>query len=158
MKALLGDRDESRPTGRVANFGFQLHPRRVDRIALTLQRAEVPRLVDAERPPCNDARSHREETDEHDNDGGARAEPVCTAPPGLVRHAAYASCLRQALSLALRERGFLAVSVSAGATARRVSVSPNECPRQVQTGCLGGHTQSELHSRNACFTSRSSPE
>ena len=69
MKALLGDRDESRPTGRVANLGLQLHPRRIDRVTLTLQRTEVPRLVDAERPPCNDACGYREETDEHDNDG-----------------------------------------------------------------------------------------
>ena len=38
------------------------------------------------------------------------------------------------------------------------SSSPSARPRQVHTTCSGGHTQTRAHSRNWCFTIRSSPE
>src|SRR5437879_6330742 len=156
MKALFGDRDEAGTTRRIADLGLQLYPRGVRRVALAFQRAKVSRLVDPERPPSNDAHGHREETQHPQADERARGESGASPATALTLAALYAA--RHARSLALRDRGLRAISVSPGVTARRVSVSPSARPRQVHIGCFGGQTQSALHSRNACLTRRSSPE
>lgn len=58
----------------------------------------------------------------------------------------------------LRARGFAAASASPAGTAFDVRSVPSGRPRQVHTGWSLGHTQALAHSRNWCFTIRSSPE
>src|SRR5687767_7798518 len=143
------DWGEAFPAGGVPNFPLELGATRHEVGPLALERLHLPRLGQSERAPPDDARCHEDETKKCEGDH--RTTP---APP----HTAAYSALRHALSRALRERGFRAASPSDAVTGRRVSNLPSAVPRQVHTGWRGGQTQSALQSRNAFFTTRSSPE
>src|SRR5512143_1444134 len=144
VQSLLGDRLQTRSARRVTDIRLQPDAIRLERVALLLELSNLPLLLDTEDPPCNDARRDQDETDEHHGDEAA--------PTRLY------SALRHARSRALRARGLQATSSADAGIARRVMVVPSGRPRQVQTGCLGGQMQAALHSRNAFFTMRSSPE
>src|SRR5512141_124726 len=104
----------------------------------------LPGLRIAVAPPRNDGHSRKDESDENGRDDPSAAD-------------AYAA-LRHALSLALRARGLRSTSAAEGLIAFRVTSDPAATPPQVHCGCIGGHTQSRLHSRITCLTIRSSPE
>ena len=66
--------------------------------------------------------------------------------------------LRHALSLALRERGLRSDSSGDAVMGFRVIDTPSAWPRHVHCGWRGGQIHDALQSRNAFFTTRSSPE
>src|SRR6185437_11716204 len=138
VQTLLGDGLQPLATRRVSNRRLQPDPLGFERVAPLPELSDVSLLPDAVDSPCYDARRDQDETNEHERDEGAAAGLYAS-----LRHA------RNALSRALRARGLRAISSADAVSARRVSVSPSRRPRQVQIGCLGGQTQSALHSRKA---------
>ena len=114
------------------NVSNQLGPLRNECGTLSVQLVQGP---GARRPnraaPNHDAR-HRDKAKQRQRD----AEP---------RTRGYAA-LRHARNLALRARGLAATSSAEATTDLRVTFAPNARALQVQTGCLGGHTQARLHS------------
>lgn len=153
MEALLHDRRELVSTGRVPDLALQLRPLRAKIGAPALELLHHPRLRKAERAPPDDARCHEDETKKCEGHHGAtpapRHAPARFAPYGALRHA---------LSLALRARGLRSASSGEAVTGLRVTSVPSAWPRQVHTGWRGGQMHDALQSRNAFFTTRSSPE
>src|SRR5476649_1824774 len=111
VQTLLGDRLQTRAARRVADLAFQANTVRIERIARSLQVANLALLLKAFDSPSNDARRHQDETNEQHGDQRTPARGY--------------RALCHARSLALRARGFSTISLSDAMRARRVSVVPN---------------------------------
>src|SRR5215216_876421 len=152
---LLRRRGDLVPTGGVAYLALQLRPLCSKVLPLALELLHPARLHLTERAPPDDARCHEDETKKCERDHGPTpTSGHSTAAPLAARYGA----LRHALNLALRERGFRSASSDAAVIGFRVTRLPRAWPRHVHTGWRGGQTQAALQSRNAFFTTRSSPE
>ena len=144
VQPLLGDRLQLRSARRLADRLLELDALGDERVVAPLEIEKLPLVSNTRDPACDDAGRHEDEADEHEGDH---------RPPARGYLA-----LRHARRRALRARGLSRTSSGDAAMARRVSVVPNGRPRHVQIGCFGGQIQAALHSRNAFFTTRSSPE
>src|SRR5215510_5519437 len=144
VQTLLGDGLKFRSARVITNRRLELDPLGGERIATTLKIEQFPLVLNSRHPTCNDACRRENEPDEDEGDH---------RPP-----AGGYLALCHARRRALRARGLSRTSSADAMTARRVIVTPNGRPRHVQIGCFGGQIQAALHSRNAFFTRRSSPE
>ena len=113
--------------GRVADLALEACPLALQLDALRVERGKPLRFANPNRAPPYDR-----ERDEYE-----RAECQGHEGPPPKSYAAF----RHARSLALREREFTAVSAELAASARLVSTSPRDLPRQVQWSCFGGQMQ-----------------
>ena len=68
LETLFRDRREPPEAGGVSDLAVELHALRLERLSPPIQIAKRARLVDAVRPPCNDARSDQYETEESERD------------------------------------------------------------------------------------------
>ena len=68
VEPLFGDRSQFRAAGGVADLTVELHALGLERLTSSIEIAQRARLVDAVRPPCNDARGHEDETKENQSD------------------------------------------------------------------------------------------
>jgi hypothetical protein len=155
---LLRRRGELVSTGGLADLPLQLRSLRSKILPLTLELLHHARLGLTERAPPDDARRYEDETKKCERDhrptAASRHPIAAAAAAATTRYGA----LRHALSLALRERGLRSASSGDAVTGFRVTSVPSACPRHVHTGCRGGQIHDALQSRNAFFTTRSSPE
>jgi hypothetical protein len=62
LETLFRDRREPPEAGGVSDLAVELHALRLERLSPPIQIAKRARLVDAVRPPSNDARGHEDET------------------------------------------------------------------------------------------------
>ena len=145
VETLLGDRLQAGAARRVANLSLQPHALGHQRVARSLEIANLALPVHAVHSPCNDACRHEDETNEHERDERRVA-------PRLTRRFAMREAARC-------ERADCASTSSSDAvSARRVSVVPSA------TSATGAHRLLRRTDacgaplRNACFTMRSSPE
>src|SRR5215216_4939501 len=150
----LGGRGEFGSSGGVADVPLQLSSLGAQVLPLPFELLHHTRLRDSERAPPNDARGYEDETKKCEGDHGPTPSPG-HAPAATFR--TYGA-LRHALSLALRERGLRSDSSGDAVMGFRVIDAPSAWPRQVHWGWRGGQIQDALQSRNAFFTTRSSPE
>ena len=146
LEPLLGDRLQVRATRRDADLRLQAPPL-----------GDEPRRAASPSPGARARRRCR-------RCGAARRPSAMTTKPRRTR-ASRTSPARRLLLRAMRAASRCGRAGCAPSprpwpsTARRVSISPSaRSPPQVHTGWRGGQMQAVLHSRKACFTSRSSPE
>jgi hypothetical protein len=99
-------------------------------------------------PPHHRARDEHEGEEQREHDRPAAWTAAAAGQP--------ARCHTR--SRALRARGLRALSSPDASTPFRVTSAPSAVPPHVHAGARGGHVHAALHARNACFTSRSSPE
>ena len=112
---LLGSCAQRVSRGSVPDFGFEACPLALQTDALGVELGEPFRLADANRSAPHYGQRDNDEGGEHDPDKGPAA------------HGYAALC--HARSLALRERGLTAVSLTLAVIARLVSKSPSAFPR-----------------------------
>ena len=113
----LGSCAQSLPRGSVPDLAFQTCSLALQIDALGVELGEPLRLADANRSAPHYGQRDEDEGGEHDPNQGPAA------------HSYAALC--HARSLALRERGLTAVSLTLAVIARLVSKSPSALPRQV---------------------------
>src|SRR5690348_6273541 len=71
VQALLGDRLQARSARCIADRRLQSNAVRLEPVAPLLELSDFALLLNAENSPCNDARRHQDETDQHHRDQSA---------------------------------------------------------------------------------------
>jgi len=66
VQSLLGDRPKTRSARRIANLRLEFETLRLERRASSIEIAQSSRLADTVRSSSYDARSHQDETEQHE--------------------------------------------------------------------------------------------